>query len=275
MQPSSDFSRLIEIMAALRHPVTGCPWDLEQDFATIRHYTIEEAYEVADAIERQDYADLRDELGDLLLQPVYHARLAEELGLFTIADVIEAITEKLIRRHPHVFGDAETPGRQAAHARWEQSKADERARRASVAGGDATAHLLDGVPRALPALSRADKLAKRAARVGFDWPDAAGAADKVREELAEVETAETTGDPQQTAEEIGDLLFAAASLARKLGIDPEAALTDANRKFERRFRAVEEALAATGIAVENAGFERLERAWNAVRDTEKNESKTT
>lgn len=268
MTPARDISRLIEIMAALRDKDGGCPWDIEQTFATIAPYTIEEAYEVADAIAGGDMAELREELGDLLLQVVYHARMAEEAGAFAFADVVEGITAKMIRRHPHVFGDAETHGREAAHASWERFKADERARKAQDAGRRAPQYL-DDVPRALPALSRADKLAKRAARVGFDWPNAEGVAAKVREELGEVEAAHAAGDAAHTAEEIGDLLFAVASLARKLGIDPEAALTDANRKFARRFGAVEDALTADGIALENAGFGRLERAWNAVRDDEK------
>jgi len=273
MQPSRDFSRLVEIMAALRDPASGCPWDLEQDFSTIRHYTIEEAYEVADAIERADYAHLCEELGDLLLQPVYHAQMAAERGLFSIEDVIEAITGKLVRRHPHVFGKDKAAHAGGAKSRWETAKADERAQKAA-AGGEGAPRLLDGIPRALPALSRADKLARRAARVGFDWPDAKGAAEKLREELAEVETAAGDGKQDRVAEEIGDLLFAAANLARKHGVDPEAALTDANLKFQRRFRHIEDRLQAEGATAETAGFERLEALWNEVRAADRAEVKT-
>ncbi|MEX1179660.1 MAG: nucleoside triphosphate pyrophosphohydrolase [Cucumibacter sp.] len=264
MEPSSDFSRLVEIMAALRDPVSGCPWDLEQSFSTIRHYTIEEAYEVADAIERGDFDDLRDELGDLLLQPVYHAQMAAEAGLFTIGDVIQAITEKLVRRHPHVFGEDKAVHADGAKSRWESLKVHEREAKAQKAGRAAS--ILDEVARALPALARADKLAKRAAKVGFDWPDAASVTEKVREELSEVEAAE---GKDAVAEEVGDLLFAAANLARKLGVDPEAALSDANLKFERRFRHVEARLAAENMTLAEAGLERMERHWNEVRAADK------
>ena len=228
--------RLRDIMALLRHPETGCPWDVQQDFRTIAPYTIEEAYEVADAIERDDMAALRDELGDLQLQVVFHARMAEELGVFDLQDVLDAISDKMIRRHPHVFGEGPGPG-------WEEIKAAERAGRSD----DSSA--LAGVAAALPALLRAEKLQKRAARTGFDWPDPAGALAKVEEEIAEVSAA--TSD-EHRAEEIGDLLFAVVNWARKLGIDPEVALRQANAKFEKRFRAMEEMAgeAFTGLTLD-------------------------
>jgi nucleoside triphosphate diphosphatase len=258
MQPSRDLSRLIEIMAALRNPDGGCPWDLEQDFSTIRNYMIEEAYEVADAIEREDYDQLRDELGDLILQPVYHAQMARERGLFDIGDVIEAITTKMIRRHPHVFGEAAAGSASGAKGHWEAIKAAERA-------GKGKPSLLDDVPHALPALSRAEKLSKRAATVEFDWPDWQQTLEKVREELDETETAAGGEDKGKVHEEIGDLLFAVANLARKLGVDPEAALRDANLKFTRRFRHVEERAKEDGVPLAEAGLERLDGYWNEVR----------
>ncbi|MCW3849157.1 nucleoside triphosphate pyrophosphohydrolase [Sphingomonas sp. LB-2] len=218
--------RLVEIMARLRDPVSGCEWDTVQTFATIAPYTIEEAYEVADACERGDMADLKDELGDLLLQVVFHARMAEEAGAFDLSDVAGAISDKMERRHPHIFlGRAE-----GGHHLWEQIKAEERGAKGAVSA-------LDGVAIGLPALLRAEKLQKRAARTGFDWPDPSGARAKIDEELAEVEAA----PPEEIAEEIGDLLFAVVNWARKLGIDPEAALRAANSKFERRFKAMEAA----------------------------------
>ena len=265
MQPSRDLSRLVEIMARLRDPDGGCPWDLEQDFTTIRNYTIEEAYEVADAIERQDYDDLRDELGDLLLQPVYHAQMASERGLFDIGDVIEAVTTKMIRRHPHVFGPDAAKDAAAATVRWDAIKADERAQRAERRGAEAAPSLLDDVPRALPALSRAEKLTKRAASVGFDWPDAESTLEKVREELDEVEVSMKAGDGAAIAEELGDLLLAVANLARQLGVDPEAALRDANAKFSRRFAYVEQRARADGVPLADAGLARLDGYWNEVR----------
>jgi len=266
MQPSRDISRLIEIMARLRDPQTGCPWDLEQNFSTIRHYTIEEAYEVADAIERQDYEDLRDELGDLLLQPVYHAQMASEAGLFDIGDVIEAVTTKLIRRHPHVFGEAAARDAGGAKARWEEIKADERAQKAAQRP-DTVPSILDDVAHNLPALARAEKLAKRAARVGFDWPDQAAVTAKVREELDEVAAAGT--DKAALHEEIGDLLFSVANLARHLGVDAEAALRDANLKFTRRFAHVEARARQDGVALEAAGLDRLDFYWNEIRAADK------
>ena len=217
--------RLVTIMARLRDPERGCSWDVAQNFASIAPYTIEEAYEVADAIARDDMADLKDELGDLLLQVVFHAHMADEAGHFALPDVVAAISDKMERRHPHIFGDVA----EGAHQLWEQIKAEERA--AKGAGG-----ALDGVAIGLPALLRAEKLQKRAARTGFDWPDASGPRAKIDEELAEVEAAAT---PAEIEEEVGDLLFSVVNWARKLGIDPEAALRGANAKFERRFKAME------------------------------------
>ena len=239
--------RLVAIMARLRDPEHGCEWDVAQSFATIAPYTIEEAYEVADAIERGDMADLKDELGDLLLQVVFHSRIAEEAGLFDLHDVVAAISDKMERRHPHIFGDLAEGG----HHLWEQIKAEERA-----AKPDASA--LAGVAIGLPALLRAEKLQKRAARTGFDWPDPAGARAKIDEELAEVEAAA----PEDRTDEIGDLLFAVVNWARKLGIDPEAALRHANAKFERRFRAME---AEAGAAFPTLGLDRQEALWQKVK----------
>jgi tetrapyrrole methylase family protein/MazG family protein/ATP diphosphatase len=265
MQPSRDISRLIEIMAALRNPDGGCPWDLEQDFSSIRHYTIEEAYEVADAIERGDFDDLREELGDLLLQPVYHAQMASERGLFDLGDVVEAITTKLIRRHPHVFGEDAAKNAGGAKAKWDEVKADERARKAAAKGAAETS-ILDDIPQVLPALARAEKLTKRAAKVAFDWPDVDAVMAKVHEEIAETLAASTEAEKQ---EEVGDLLFAVANLARHLGVDPEAALRDANLKFTRRFHHVEARAAEEGIALAEAGLERLDGYWNEIRAADK------
>ena len=245
-QPPID--RLRAIMARLRDPERGCEWDSVQTFATIAPYTIEEAYEVADAIERGDLDELRDELGDLLLQVVFHARMAEETGAFDFDDVADAISAKMERRHPHIFGGAEHGG----HHLWEQIKAEER-------GAKGHASALDGVAIGLPALLRAEKLQKRAARTGFDWPDPTGARAKIDEELAEVETA--TNDPDR-AEEIGDLLFAVVNWARKLDVDPEAALRAANAKFERRFKAMEESAGDTFAAL---SLDAKEELWLAAK----------
>ncbi len=268
MQPSRDISRLIEIMARLRDPNGGCPWDLEQDFQSIRHYTIEEAYEVSDAIERGDMGDLREELGDLLLQPIYHAQMAKEAGHFDIGDVIFSVTSKLIRRHPHVFGEVEAGSSEASERRWEVIKAEERADKAARQGND-TPSLLDDVPQALPALARAEKLTKRAAKVGFDWPDFAAVRAKVEEELEEVSAAQAEANEAAMREEIGDLLFAVANLARKAGVDAEAALRDANAKFTRRFHYVEERCREDGIEPKDAGLERLDGYWNEIRRGDK------
>lgn len=275
MQPSRDLSRLIDIMSALRDPKTGCPWDLEQDFASIRHYTIEEAYEVADAIERADYDDLCEELGDLLLQPIYHAQMAREQDLFDIGDVIEAITKKLIRRHPHVFGDQAARDAGSAKGQWEKAKAAERSAKATKKGNASIASVLDDVPRPLPALTRSEKLSKRAASVGFDWPHWRDALKKCSEELGEVAEAAGAGENQGTAnqqaihEEVGDLLSAVSSLARHLNVDPEAALRDANLKFTRRFSYVEKRCAEDNVALNDAGLERMESYWNEIREQDK------
>lgn len=276
MTPSSDIARLIAIMAALRTPGTGCPWDLEQTFATIAPYTIEEAYEVADAIARGDLIDLRDELGDLLLQVVYHARLAEEQGAFAFPDVVRAITTKLIRRHPHVFGEARSLAPDAVKALWGEIKAAEKAERraARLAAGlpdEGPTSALDGVPPALPALTRAEKISRKAAAVGFDWPDTQEVLAKVREETQEVETALAEGDRTAIADEIGDLLFAVANLARHAGIDPEAALAAATRKFSRRFAGVEVRLAAEGRGPRDATLAEMEAHWQAAKQDERRE----
>ena len=228
--------RLIDIMARLRDPETGCAWDVAQDFSTIAPYTIEEAYEVADAIQRDDMAELKEELGDLLFQVVFHSQMAKEAGTFQIADVIEAINSKMVRRHPHVFGAADTRTADQQVAAWEVIKAEERAAKCEH-GAEESA--LDGVALALPALLRAEKLQKRAARVGFDWTDPAPIFDKLQEETDEVRDAISSGDPDRIEDELGDLLFVAANLSRRLSVDPEQALRRANAKFERRFRAME------------------------------------
>ena len=264
MTPSPDIERLIAIMAALRDPESGCAWDVAQSFETIAPYTIEEAYEVADAIARGDLADLRDELGDLLLQVVFHARMAEEAGAFAFGDVVQAITEKLIRRHPHVFGEARTRSPDEIKRMWGEIKAAEKAERAARRGL-APERLLDDVPRHAPALARADKLAKRAATVGFDWPDTAQVIAKIEEELSETKEAIASGDRARVQDEIGDLLFAVANLARHSGIDPEAALMGTNLKFTRRFAAIEDALAARGRTLADATLEEMERHWQAAK----------
>jgi ATP diphosphatase len=266
MKPSKDIERLIEIMAALRTPGTGCPWDLEQTFETIVPYTIEEAYEVADAIERGDLLDLRDELGDLLLQVVFHARMAEEQGIFRFGDVVHAITAKLIRRHPHVFGEARDLSPEAVKSLWSEIKQAEKAERWRERGSSdrqrpEPQRLLDGVARSLPALARADKLTRTAAKVGFDWPDTEQVLEKIREELGEAEEAIAGRGQDRIEDEIGDLLFAVANLARHCGIDPEKALRSTNAKFERRFSAVEDGLAAAGKALGEATLHEMDELW--------------
>ncbi|MDO7835334.1 nucleoside triphosphate pyrophosphohydrolase [Sphingobium sp. HBC34] len=254
----ADIMPLAHVMARLRDPDTGCPWDIEQDFASIAPYTIEEAYEVADAIERQDMAALRDELGDLLLQVAFHSRIAEQAGHFALQDVVDAITEKMIRRHPHVFGDPVLGDgvREDGHAQWEVIKAAERAEK------DPDPSALAGVAIALPALLRAEKLQKRAARTGFDWPDTVGVIDKIAEELDEVREAESQ-DARE--EEIGDLLFAVVNLARHLKVDPEVALRKANAKFDRRFRAMEQ---QAGDRFASLPLDAKEKLWRQVKSTE-------
>jgi nucleoside triphosphate diphosphatase len=267
MKPSSEISRLLEIMAALRAPDTGCPWDIEQNFASIAPYTLEEAYEVVDAIERGDRADLKDELGDLLLQVVFHARMAEEEGAFAFPDVVKAITTKLIRRHPHVFGQARDLSPTEVKSLWDEIKRNEKAeRRASRIGMGMPpeAHeigFLGGIPTALPALTRAQKLTAKAAKVGFDWPEAAQVIDKIHEELGEVKEASSSGSRDRIEDEIGDLLFSVTNLARHFDIDPENALRRTNAKFERRFRAIEHALEREGKTLEQASLEEMEELW--------------
>ena len=257
-------ARLLEIMARLRDPQGGCPWDREQNFSTIAPYTIEEAYEVADAIARRDPAALKDELGDLLFQVVFHARMAEEAGMFAFDDVAGAIADKMERRHPHVFGAAEVASVAAQNEAWEAHKAAERRDRALATG--AAGSVLDGVAHALPALLRADKIQKRAARIGFDWPDARPVFDKLKEEIAELET-EVRKPAERGAleDEMGDILFAAANLARKLDIDPEAALRHATAKFERRFRRVETLAAEHAVG---SDLDSLEALWQRVKREE-------
>ena len=258
MDTAGELQRLLDIMARLRDPETGCPWDRVQTFRTIAPYTIEEAYEVAEACEAGDPAALKDELGDLLFQTVFHARMAEEAGLFHFADVARAISDKMIRRHPHVFGDVTVDGADAQTLAWEETKAKERAAKGA-------ASVLDGVGIALPALTRAEKLQKRAARVGFDWPDAAPVFDKIDEELHELRAEIDAGaDAARIEDEIGDVLFAVVNLARHLRIDPEQALRGAGHKFERRFRAVEK---ATG-PLEGKSLDAMEAAWRQVKAEE-------
>src|SRR5271166_4334482 len=274
MQPLRDIHHLIDIMAALRDPAGGCPWDLEQTFATIAPFTIEEAYEVADAIERGDTDELRDELGDLLLQVVFHARIAEEAGLFDFGGVVEAITSKLIRRHPHVFGNAAGLDSQAVKTLWGRIKADEKrlraeARAAAGAPPEPQTSALSRVPLALPALSRALKLQEKAAKVGFDWNDVRAVIAKLREEIAEVEAELGDGSNEALSEEVGDLLFAAANLARHLDIDPEGALRAANAKFERRFGHIEHRLAESGRKPESADLDEMEALWVEAKERER------
>ncbi|TPJ72975.1 nucleoside triphosphate pyrophosphohydrolase [Mesorhizobium sp. B2-6-2] len=273
MKPSKDISRLIEIMAALRVPKTGCPWDIEQNFATIAPYTIEEAYEVADAIARGDLDDLRDELGDLLLQVVYHAQMAEEIGEFAFGDVVEAITTKMIRRHPHVFGDEKARSAGMAKGMWEKIKAVEKAEKRDariVRGLDPEDHgkgYLDSVPVALPALTRALKLQEKAARVGFDWSEAAPILDKIEEEIGELREALATGDAAPIKDEFGDMLFAIVNLGRHLKLDSEAALSGTNEKFRSRFHYVEQALEASGKSLEKATLDEMEALWQQAKGT--------
>ena len=269
MTPSRDIARLIEIMAALRTPKTGCPWDLEQNFATIAPYTLEEAYEVADAIARDDLADLQDELGDLLLQVVFHARMAQEQGAFDFGDVVEAITAKLIRRHPHVFGEHRAANPQAVKGLWDEIKAQEKERKRAKAGGSAPSEegALAGVPIALPALTRALKLQGKAGKVGFDWNDVRAVLRKIREEADEIEAA-LDADESEAAAEVGDLLFAAVNLARHLHADPETLLRQTNQKFERRFAAIERALAARGKAPQDASLAEMDALWEQAKAAE-------
>jgi ATP diphosphatase len=265
VKPSRDIARLIEIMAALRTPGTGCPWDLEQTFQTIAPYTIEEAYEVADAIARGDLAHLKDELGDLLLQVVFHASMAQELGAFDFGDVVDTITTKLIRRHPHVFADAQGRTAETVEGLWERIKAEEKAER----GEAAPASALAGVPVVLPALTRALKLQNKAGRVGFDWNDPRAVLAKIREEADEIEAALDSGDQTHAAKEVGDLLFAVVNMARHLAANPEGVLRDTNLKFERRFASIERALAARGKMPKDATLAEMDALWDAAKAAEK------
>jgi nucleoside triphosphate diphosphatase len=269
MKPSRDIARLIEIMAALRTPGTGCPWDLEQNFETIAPYTLEEAYEVADAIARGDLADLREELGDLLLQVAYHARMAQEQGAFEFGDVVEAITAKLVRRHPHVFGDERGATAAEVSGLWERIKAEEKAERASRVGSAETTGALVGIPVGLPALTRALKLQAKASQVGFDWNDPMAVLSKIREECDEIEAEIAAGKPKEAAAEVGDLLFAVVNLARHLDADPEGILRATNRKFERRFASIERALAAGGRSPKDATLAEMDALWDEAKAAEK------
>lgn len=274
MQPSRDIARLLEIMSALRHPVNGCPWDIKQNFASIVPYTLEEAYEVADAVERGDFVDLKDELGDLLLQVVFHAQMAQEAGHFEFGDVVAAITAKMIRRHPHIFGSKRDLTPEQVKALWGEVKAQEkrlrRIERASAGQLTETRHsALDGVPVPMSALTRALKLQEKAGSVGFDWNDPREVLAKMREELDEIEDALNTGTQQDIAGEIGDMMFAVTNLARHLKIDPETALRLTNAKFTRRFHFIEDELAKVGRKPEGATLEELEALWTAAKTQEK------
>lgn len=274
MEASKDISRLIEIMAALRTPVTGCPWDLEQDFASIKPYTIEEAYEVADAIERNDMDDLCEELGDLLLQVVFHARMAEEAGDFAFGDVVEAVTRKMIRRHPHVFArsEADTPG--AVKIQWDDIKQEEKRERAErrAARGiteDFKAGFLGAVHRSQPALTEALKLQERAAKVGFDWSEAEPILDKIEEEVRELREALQAGHPEKVADELGDLIFAMVNIGRHVNTDPENALRGTNTKFRRRFNHIETELNKSGETLQAASLEQMEELWQSAKAIER------
>ncbi len=272
MKPSRDIARLLEIMAQLRNPGSGCPWDLEQDFSTIAPYTIEEAYEVADAIARHDLDDLRDELGDLLLQVVFHARIAEEQGAFAFGDVVEAITAKMVRRHPHVFADSSgrlTPS--DVKGAWDRIKAEEKAERAARRPAEDASHisLLSSVKAGQPALWRAMELQRKASGVGFDWNDPRAVLHKIREEADEIEAALDRGNADELAEETGDLLFALVNLARHVGADPEMALRGTNAKFERRFAYIERALSAQRRSLQSASLEEMDALWDEAKGDEK------
>jgi ATP diphosphatase len=257
----SSINKLLEVMAKLRNKQSGCSWDVAQDFSTIAPYTIEEAYEVADAINRDDMDDLRGELGDLLFQVAFHSRMAQEQGSFTFEDVVEGICAKMIRRHPHVFGSDEERASGPAQGAWEQIKAAERASDSKTTDVSA----LDGVALALPALKRAQKLGNRASTVGFDWPDTQGVRAKISEELAELSAAECSGKHQDVEEELGDLLFAVVNLARHLKVDPEQALTVANRKFEKRFRSMEADAKVANLKLSKLDIDALEALWQEAK----------
>jgi len=265
VKPSRDIARLIEIMAAMRTPGTGCTWDLEQTFRTIAPYTLEEAYEVADAIARGDFPDLKDELGDLLLQVAFHARMAEEQGVFDFGDVVETVTAKLVRRHPHVFANAERRTAEAVEGLWERIKAQEKVARSEARLTGALA----GVPVALPALTRALKLQDKAGRVGFDWNDPRAVLAKIREEADEIEAELAGANNSKIGAEVGDLLFAVVNLARHLGADPEDVLRQTNLKFERRFGSIERALAARGKTPKDVTLAEMDALWDEAKAAEK------
>lgn len=276
--PAAQLGRLLDIMAALRTPGTGCPWDLVQTFATIAPYTIEEAYEVADAIDRGHMSDLKEELGDLLLQVVYHARMAEEQNAFAFADVAAAVADKMVRRHPHVFGTPEQRAAGAPKGFWEKAKDAERHVRSAELRANtdspASERVLDTVPVGLPSLTRAVKLQSKAAKVGFDWPSLAPVFAKMKEELAELEDVVAAGDRQAVEEEYGDLLFILANVARHLDIDPEASLRAANQKFVRRFRYIEDQLAQRGSAPAQSNLEEMDALWDEAKDRERSKPET-
>ncbi|MBB4280724.1 ATP diphosphatase [Agrobacterium tumefaciens] len=274
MEASKDISRLIEIMEALRQPETGCPWDVVQTFETIKPYTIEEAYEVADAIERKDMDDLCEELGDLLLQVVFHARIAEERGEFAFGDVVEAVTSKMIRRHPHVFAVSEADTPDSVKLQWDRIKAEEKRERAERRARrgiteDFKAGFLGGVQRSQPALTEALKLQEQAARAGFDWSDPAPILDKIEEEIAELREALAEGKPEKVSDELGDLIFALVNIGRHVKADPEDALRGTNTKFRRRFNHIETSLTENGETLEEASLERMEDLWQAAKRIER------
>lgn len=274
MEASKDISRLIEIMEALRQPETGCPWDVVQTFETIKPYTIEEAYEVADAIERKDTDDLCDELGDLLLQVVFHARIAEEMGAFAFGDVVHAVTSKMIRRHPHVFAVSAADTPETVKLQWDQIKAEEKRERAERRARrgmteDFKAGFLGGVQRSQPALTEALKLQEQAARVGFDWSDPAPILDKIEEEIAELREALAEGKPEKVSDELGDLIFALVNIGRHVKADPEDALRGTNTKFRRRFNHIETSLTDNGETLQEASLERMEELWQAAKHIER------
>ena len=274
MEASKDISRLIEIMEALRQPETGCPWDVVQTFETIKPYTIEEAYEVADAIERRDMDDLCEELGDLLLQVVFHARIAEERGEFAFGDVVEAVTSKMIRRHPHVFAVSAANTPDSVKLQWDQIKAEEKRERAERRARrgiteDFKAGFLGGVQRSQPALTEALKLQEQAARVGFDWSNPAPILDKIEEEIAELREALAEGKPEKVSDELGDLIFALVNIGRHVKADPEDALRGTNTKFRRRFNHIETSLTENGETLQEASLERMEDLWQAAKRIER------
>jgi ATP diphosphatase len=272
--PGRDIQVLLAIMAALRDPSTGCAWDQAQTFATIAPYTIEEAYEVAEAISRGDLDDLRDELGDLLLQVVFHARMAEEAGAFAFGDVVQAITEKLVRRHPHVFGQAGRMSPEQVHGLWQRIKAEEKAAKAARNGHRPDAGLLDDVPAGLPALTRALKLQTKASTVGFDWNDTGPVVGKIREEAEEIAAAVAANDREQVREEIGDLMFALVNLARHYDLDAESALRDTNAKFERRFAWIETELAKRRKTPASSDLAEMDALWDACKRAEKERARS-